>query len=964
MSVLFTLLSFQTLAAQTRAKEAQSQIAQLETDLAIKQVQQGTDHPEVEKMSKMLDRLRIVEREKSQQPVTVFQLKNAKPSQTIEKTKLLFPSDLHTIVADERTSSLIFSGDSEVFKQIVPLLNDLDSEVPVKSEEQKDTTTKFVNVKVTASKAAEQHPELKPFGLHTELFQLVWKQLAQLPSCHVTPVALTGKVANHVLFLEDENDALPKQEIKVFKLQHINALEAQKIVKDLFGNDMAAISADQRTNTLVVRGQPAQLFEIEKTLMKMDEKSEEIVKNPRTELEQSNSSSKSLPDPSHKSTNDFGSPIEAHRRRISDLEKPVLQLAEKLRVSETSLGKDHRGSVKQRADLRALVQQAFVARQEVQRAELIEFTRRIKGMQQAIDARDRIAEKIVERRLEELLDPNLEWTHSEAKQQLAAPIVQYTAPNVPYTQYTVPIGQSSPSIVRSFPFTQKFSYTLFEVSDSSFMPVKVGEPIQMEAPVDFNEQLATILNKKMARVLRQDAIETTLNQRSAILVGADFEAPSPTPKPYLEPYTIIQITPREPGHFEFSWNERAPGGSINQMQLAVKSPSPGSTGYLIGLPGGSDTSSRKFLHLFIKGSADFSKNLNPNGPEPSWSFARGDSAGTGATKTELPEKLALLWELPLGGSGFESTPIIAENTVFMGDPDGRFFAIDVATGKEKWRLELETGFVASAAYIDKRIYIGDRDGVLRALDAKTGKEAWKFKAEMQIDASPNAHGDNLLVTSEDGNLYCVKRASGELLWKYETGDQLLCGASLAGNRPYLGGCDGKLHVFDVSVGKAIGEPIPLDGPTGSTPSVAGKNVFVPTYGGKLFAFDAETSKEAWQFFDPKLAQGFQNNVAIAENMVVAASRNKHVFALDATTGKIVWDIVLRKRADGSPVIAGSSVVVAAADGRLVVLDLKTGAEKWLYENKGGFIGSPAIADGKIVVASDKGTVFCFGADLR
>lgn len=348
----------------------------------------------------------------------------------------------------------------------------------------------------------------------------------------------------------------------------------------------------------------------------------------------------------------------------------------------------------------------------------------------------------------------------------------------------------------------------------------------------------------------------------------------------------------------------------------------------------------------------------------SWPLGRGDSAGTGATKTELPEKLGLLWELPLGGIGFESTPIIADNTIFIGDPDGRFFAIDLTTGKEKWRAEFETGFVASAAYIDNVIYIGDYDGVLRALDAATGKESWTFKAEMQIDASPTAYGNNLLVTSEDGTLYCVKRNNGELVWKYETGDQLRCGASLAGDRTYLGGCDGKLHVVDVTVGKAIGEPIPLDGPTGSTPSVAGKNVFVPTHGGKLFAFDADTSKQTWQFFDPKLAQEFQNNVATADNMVVATSRNKHVFALDASTGNLVWDIVLRKRADGSPSIAGGSVVIAAADGRVIVLDLKTGSEKWLYEIKGGFIGSPAIADGKIVVASDKGTVFCFGAELR
>ena len=170
--------------------------------------------------------------------------------------------------------------------------------------------------------------------------------------------------------------------------------------------------------------------------------------------------------------------------------------------------------------------------------------------------------------------------------------------------------------------------------------------------------------------------------------------------------------------------------------------------------------------------------------------------------------------------------------------------------------------------------------------------------------------------------------------------------------------------MDGSKGTEIGEPIPLDGPTGSTPSVLGSTVFVPTHGGRLFAFDAITSKEKWQFFDPQLSQEFQNNVATADNVVVATSRNKHVFALDATTGKVLWDNVLRKRADGSPVIAGQNVVLAAADGRLITFDLKTGAEKWLYEVKGAFIGSPAVVDGKIIVASDKGTVFCFGPKVQ
>ncbi len=347
-----------------------------------------------------------------------------------------------------------------------------------------------------------------------------------------------------------------------------------------------------------------------------------------------------------------------------------------------------------------------------------------------------------------------------------------------------------------------------------------------------------------------------------------------------------------------------------------------------------------------------------------WPLGRGDVAGTGATTTELAADLSLLWELSLGGIGFESTPVIGNNSIFIGDPDGRVFAIDLMTGKEQWRVELDTGFVAAATYHEQVVYIGDYDGILHALDAATGKEKWLFKTEMEISASPTFIGDNLLVTSQDGNLYCLKRNSGELVWKYTTGDQLRCGASLAGNRTYLGGCDGKLHVVDVSKGTAIGEPIPLDGPTGSTPSVLGSTVFVPTHGGRLFAFDTGTNAEQWQFFDPQLSQEFQNNVATANGVVVATSRNKHVFALDAKSGKVLWDSVLRKRADSSPVIAGQRVVVAAADGRLIMLDLKTGAEKWLYEIKGGFIGSPAVVDGKIVVASDKGTVFCFGPKVQ
>ncbi len=343
-----------------------------------------------------------------------------------------------------------------------------------------------------------------------------------------------------------------------------------------------------------------------------------------------------------------------------------------------------------------------------------------------------------------------------------------------------------------------------------------------------------------------------------------------------------------------------------------------------------------------------------------WPMGRGNPAGTGASPDSLPSQPELLWELDVGGLGFDAGPIIADGKVFAADHDGHVLAIELVTGKELWRIELDTGFVASPAFRDGVLFVGDYDGALHALDATNGSEQWSFKTDLEIDASPNFYQDKVIFTSQNGTLYAVERTSGKLAWKYETGDQLQCGATLAEDRTFLGGCDAQLHIIDVNNGQSIAQPLPIDAPTGSTPSVLGQHVFVPTYAGEIFCFVQPSNELKWRFKDPTLADEFKNSVAVAAGLAVATSRNKRVFAIDVETGQVKWQQTLRKRCDASPVIAGQSVVVAAADGRIMLFDLKTGEEQWMFEVKPGFIGSPAVADGKLVVANDRGTIFCFG----
>ncbi len=342
-----------------------------------------------------------------------------------------------------------------------------------------------------------------------------------------------------------------------------------------------------------------------------------------------------------------------------------------------------------------------------------------------------------------------------------------------------------------------------------------------------------------------------------------------------------------------------------------------------------------------------------------WPMGRGNPAGTAASQHSLVEPLELKWEVEIGGLGFDAGPIMADGKVFAADADGRVIALDLATGKSLWKLELENGFMASPSFKDGVLFVGDYNGVLRALDAATGQEKWQFAAELEIDGSPNFFGDTVLFTSQSGVLYALDLANGALRWKYETGDQLQCGATLAEDRTFLGGCDGYLHVIDVKTGQPVREPLPIDSPTGSTPSVADGKIFVPTYAGEILAFQHPTNELAWRFKDEKLSSEFKNSVAVSQGLLVASSRNRRVFAIDTQSGQVKWEHTLRKRSDSSPVIAGQRVVVAAADGRIVLLDLQSGEQTWMYEVKGGFLASPAVADGKLVVASDRGTLYCF-----
>ena len=200
-----------------------------------------------------------------------------------------------------------------------------------------------------------------------------------------------------------------EEQLKIFHLQHSDANQTAAVIEQLFAGAIVKVAVDTRTNSLIVRSSEPLLQQIEAILLRLDEQPDQRAPiASSTTGTNANSAITIMPDPTSTS-NPPGVPIAEYRRRLNELELPLLQLAEKVRSTEASFGKEHPESLEQRADLRESIQKTFAARQEIQRAELAEFTRRLQHMQQSIDARDRIADKIVDRRLEEFLNPEADW---------------------------------------------------------------------------------------------------------------------------------------------------------------------------------------------------------------------------------------------------------------------------------------------------------------------------------------------------------------------------------------------------------------------------------------------------------------------------------------------------------------------------------------------------------------------------
>lgn len=350
----------------------------------------------------------------------------------------------------------------------------------------------------------------------------------------------------------------------------------------------------------------------------------------------------------------------------------------------------------------------------------------------------------------------------------------------------------------------------------------------------------------------------------------------------------------------------------------------------------------------------------PVAVSPSWPVFRGNANSTGVSDVTLPDELTERWVFRCKDS-VEGAAAIVDGVVYFGSTDKHLYAVDLATGREKWKAKL--GYLkASPAVRDDRVYIGDIEGNVFCVNAADGSKEWTYTPEFggEIVSGCNFHGDNILVAAQGMPVTCLN-PNGKLAWAFEIDGGSNGSPTVNEDVVFASGCDSRFHAIDAKNGKELWS-VEISGQAAATSAVFGDFAYVGTVTNQVLAIDLKNRKVEWTFEPPLKSQAFYSSAAVTDQFVIVGSRDQKVYALDRKTGEPKWSYVTEGMVDPSPVVAGATVYFGplSLTAEFYALDLKTGKKRQELTLEGAATGSPAVGPDCLIVGTEKGVVYCFG----
>jgi outer membrane protein assembly factor BamB len=287
-----------------------------------------------------------------------------------------------------------------------------------------------------------------------------------------------------------------------------------------------------------------------------------------------------------------------------------------------------------------------------------------------------------------------------------------------------------------------------------------------------------------------------------------------------------------------------------------------------------------------------------------------------------------------GGIAFDGGRIFA--TTGFGD----VVALDAATGKEVWRVNVGVPIANAPVVNGGRVFVASIDNHMHAFAEKNGRELWDHRgiaesAGIMESTSAAVAGEFVIAPYSSGEIYALRVQNGRPAWNdmltRSHGVTALSEIDDIAGKPVV---DRDL-VFAISH-SGIMTAIQLDSGDRQwsrdvggiqTPWVAGDYVYVVTLESQLLCLTRKEGKVKWihqlpRWKDPTDTSSdpivWSGPVMVSDRLIVVSS-NGYAQSLSPYTGELLGRIEIPDQAFIAPVVANDTLYLLTNDAQLVAL---------------------------------------------
>jgi outer membrane protein assembly factor BamB len=138
----------------------------------------------------------------------------------------------------------------------------------------------------------------------------------------------------------------------------------------------------------------------------------------------------------------------------------------------------------------------------------------------------------------------------------------------------------------------------------------------------------------------------------------------------------------------------------------------------------------------------------------------------------------------------------------------------------------------------------------------------------------------------------------------------------------------------------------------SSPIIVEETLYSTSWSGNITAIDATTGRQLWE---KNIGWGSTSSPTVADDMVFVGSNNG-LYALNKKTGEIIWENNIGV-VSSKPAFFDDTIFCGSHDGNVYAFDSEDGGLEWICTTNGGIYSSPIVNNNVLYIGSNDGRLY-------